>query len=407
MRFFNLHISLFFLIGCMAVLAGCNDHDEPGADGERSLQANICLDISLINRDALPSRGGTVVDDLNYFEDPVSRYEQISTMRIIIVDANGRVEHNRFLSFDSPILNTKAVFKVKPLETKQIYLFGNELPKEGWEGNGYYDFSSIRAGQRFPVEEINALTVGSAKPGEPMIDNTGATRTYLPVNEHFERTLSSNEPGTEDDPSETFSLFVTRSGVKFSVEATYDGRLIAPSSVLTIDSVKINAIGNREYLLPTATEYSPSKSVETSVDGEGRFITTYKVPDTGVVNSIITLPALLTFPPSGQGKSVYAPEIYYPETQLVSGLKYQLQIVTGVSSVAGPLYSDWVDLPNLDDLPRNTHVIIKLHLEEQSLKCVVDLVPYREIELSPTFGDFDGKSPVITWPTNSFDPQQD
>ncbi|MDE6279621.1 MAG: hypothetical protein K2M05_06570 [Paramuribaculum sp.] len=391
----------------MAVLAGCNDPDEPGVDDERDLQANICLDISLINRDALSSRGGTVVDDLNYFEAPVSRYEQISTMRIIIVDANGRVEHNRLLSFDSPVINTKAVFKVKPLETKQIYLFGNELPRAGWEGNGYYDFSSIRAGQRFPVEEISALTVGSATPGTPMIDNTGATRTYLPINEHFERTLTATEPGTEENPSETFALFVTRSGVKFSVEATYDGRLTAPSSLLTVDSVKINAIGNREYLLPTATEYYPSKSVEATTEGEGRFITAYKVPESGVINSIITLPTLLTFPTSGQGKSVYAPEIYYPETQLATGLKYQIQIVTGVASVAGALYSDWVDLPNLDDLPRNTHVIIRLHLEAQTLRCVVDLLPYREIELKPQYGDFNGTSPVISWPTNPFDLHQE
>lgn len=398
MRFFNRHINLIFLIGCIAVLAGCSGHDEPGVIDEKIADANICIDISLINRDALASRGSTVVDDLNYFEPPVSAYEQISTMRIIVVDERGRVEHNRLLSFDSPVVNTKAVFKVKPLETKQIYLFGNELPKEGWEGRGYYDFSSIRAGQRFPVEEIEALTMGSLTPGAPMIDNTGATRTYLPINEHFERTLTATDPGTEEQPSETFSLFVTRSGVKFSVEATYDGRLTSPQSVLTVDSVKINAIGNKEYLLPTATEYFPSKSVESSTDG--RFITAYEVPTDGVVNSIISLPAELTFPLSGQGKSVYAPEIYYPETQLAAGLKYQIQIVTGVKSTAGPLYSDWVDLPNLDDLPRNTHVIIKLHLEEQTLRCVVDLLPYREIELNPTYGDFNGQSPIITWPAN-------
>ncbi len=406
MRFFNRHINLIFLLGCIAVLAGCNTSDEPrtGVDEEMA-DANICIDISLINSGALSSRGSTVVDDLNYFEAPVSGYEQISTMRIIVVDERGRVEHNRFLSFDSPVTNTKAVFKVKALETKQIYLFGNELPKEGWEGKGYYDFSSIRAGQRFPVEELEALTVNCSAPGAPMIDNTGATRTYLPINEHFERTLTATNPGTETEPSETFSFFVTRSGVKFSVEATYDGRLTSPQSVLTIDSVKINAIGNKEYLLPNATEYSPAKNVDST--SEGRFITACKVPTDGVVNSIISLPAELTFPLSGQGKSVYAPEIYYPETALASGLKYQLQIVTGVKAVDGPLYSEWVDLPNLDDLPRNTHVIIRLHLEEQLLSCRVDLLPYREISLNPQYGDFNGQSPIISWPANPFDLQAD
>ena len=43
-------------------------------------------------------------------------------------------------------------------------------------------------------------------------------------------------------------------------------------------------------------------------------------------------------------------------------------------------------LPNLPHLPRNTHVVVNVTINEQDIDCVVDVRPYTEIELEPDFG---------------------
>ena len=45
-----------------------------------------------------------------------------------------------------------------------------------------------------------------------------------------------------------------------------------------------------------------------------------------------------------------------------------------------------VELPNLPFLPRNTHVVINIHLTGTDIECTVKLVPYTGIWLDPDFG---------------------
>ena len=43
-------------------------------------------------------------------------------------------------------------------------------------------------------------------------------------------------------------------------------------------------------------------------------------------------------------------------------------------------------LPNLPQLPRNTHVVVNITINEHAMDCIVDVRPYTEITLEPDFG---------------------
>ncbi len=42
-------------------------------------------------------------------------------------------------------------------------------------------------------------------------------------------------------------------------------------------------------------------------------------------------------------------------------------------------------LPNLPQLPRNTHVVVNITINEHAMDCIVDVRPYTEITLEPEF----------------------
>ncbi|MDE6144467.1 MAG: hypothetical protein K2F94_10400, partial [Muribaculaceae bacterium] len=144
----RLFIYIYFVLALIA--AGCGSDtvtapEKPVDDGTAVVSLNIGL------ADALGGLGtrDAVVDDENYFEDPESEYEKIKSLRIIIVDAAGNVEHNRYIPLQTTSTLVRSVFRVKKLERKQIYLFANELPKSEWNGNGYYGFESLVTGDPF------------------------------------------------------------------------------------------------------------------------------------------------------------------------------------------------------------------------------------------------------------------
>ena len=43
-------------------------------------------------------------------------------------------------------------------------------------------------------------------------------------------------------------------------------------------------------------------------------------------------------------------------------------------------------LPNLPQLPRNTHVVVNITINEHAMDCIVDVRPYTGITLEPDFG---------------------
>lgn len=415
------HIQLFTILTILALsLQGCSDttgyKDEPKPlpTPSGSGIAYIQLDISLLD---LAANTRTRVDEVSYVDATIPQ-ELINMLRIIIVDGSGYVEHNRLVDLTTPTASyTSAIFKVKGNDKKHIYIFANELPYE-WEGKGYFPFGTLIPGLNFNglqpggtqsfKDAIENLIVKADPYTHILFDNRGESKTNIPINEHFEfevGMLDNNKTDSEGNALGTirnpyvYNCFITRAATKFTFNATYEGAENFKEAI-NIKEIRISKIGNQEYLLPKATTYSPAKGEESSNPYKGRYITAYDVPNTGTVNEEYTFPVDFQFSTDITEYS-YAPEIYFPETELAtSETAYKIQIVTGNEN--NTFESTWETLPNLPRLSRNTHVIVNFKLSPRNISCVVEVVPYVEIKLDPVFGDFNGDSPIISWPVHNF-----
>lgn len=386
----RLFIYIYFVLALIAT--GCGSDamtapEEPVDDGTAVVSLNIGLADALgefRTRDA-------VVDDENYFEDPESEYEKIKSLRIIIVDAAGNVEHNRYIPLQTTSTLVRSVFRVKKLERKQIYLFANELPKSEWNGNGYYGFESLVTGDPFPSEAVAGLTLEADENGV-LFDNTGASGTYIPLNEHFEVTLTKDEPGDENNPSETFNLFVTRAAVKFTF--SIDPKSEVGSSTYKVEEIHFSRVGGKEYLLPNGTVYDPGKYLTSGFPKNGRFITEYSLPSEAGGKPY-------RFNPESFGKGAddgvarsdrYSPYIYFAESKPETGGYYEVSLKVKRDDDDKVFDFGPVRLPNLPDFPRNTHVKVNFRFNSYGLECAVVLVPYIGVWLNPIFGiDPDGE----------------
>lgn len=371
------------LMICLLPFAGCSGSNDPrpdAGDGMSFLQLNISIaDISPGTR-SLPTRAEY------FFEGTANSHEMMNTLRIIIVDAAGNVEHNRFVDLNEPVLKTSALFKVRMLEEKKIYLFANELDKN-WENKGYYNFDKLTPGMAFPTEEINAITIKSSEDGIIFNENTD-----IPINESFTVKLTSNgytdlfgdELGSMKNP-ERVSLFITRAAVKFTFAIKQNvGNL----------RVRFFSTAHNMFLLPHDTEYNPTKALLGDDTKNERTIISYSVPvGDGVEgqnlkdfeDSFELSDTPKSFPTDWGGNNPYyiAKPVYVCETSLANmsgGSAYQLQISTDNGE-----WSQILKLPNLESLPRNTHVVIRIDYTSE-LVCEAVVLPYTGVWLNPDFG---------------------
>ena len=375
----------WFLCSIIAMLsaftfAGCGETNDP-VSPKRPMQTTICLNIGLLD---IPS--GTRTDAYS-FEAPANDYEKVHTLRVIIVRPDGTVEHNRFLSYDTPIERTSQTFKVIGMEKKKIYLFANELTdSKEWNGYGYYDYSEIKKGEKFPAAEMDSLKLMSTRMDDNVLfDNTGDFKIWIPINEQYEYELTSDQPGTPENPSETFSCFITRAAVKFSFEiAQSDGG----SEGYEVTEITVNNGGFQEYLLPCNTIYNPGKYIVSTDPLGGRMIESFSLPLGAVAEGM-----RYVFHPTGFGvgsvndisrSSNYSPAYYFAESKpWGDGYTVKLKVKWDGDSkeqILGP-----AKLPNLPSCPRNTHVRIRFSFKD-ILESKVDVLPYTGVYLDPGFG---------------------
>lgn len=364
------HLYIIALTALALTLAAC---DSKGIDPVAPGDGMVTMVISVKTIDSQPDAPLSRANE-TYFENPSSKFEMLNTLRYIIVRPDGKVEHN-YIFGEALQASGNATdhvdyisFKVVGGEKKQVYLIANEASVP-------YDFSTIVDGSVFPTDEIENIQLTASQPGQPLYDNSDlATAKFLPLSEHFEVDVKEASP-TSDGPTYDYqTLFITRSTVKFSFTAQV---VPASNSAITLKQIIFNEIGDRQYLLPKNTEYSPAKY---PVNTDDRMIVAYDVPAAAT-----TAPA--TFDVNWQwnagdseGKAA-SPALYFPETAFNGN--YTATIVVNVD---GNDYQYTASLPNLPSLPRNTHVKIDMTLSDESVKCQVDLAPYIGVRLNPVFG---------------------
>lgn len=364
------------IIPALALLS-CGESDAPDPEPDRTDNAAY-LALSVVTAE-LPddfSRAGYTFDDPdnNYFEDPTVQNELIKTMRFIIVDGEGKVEHNVSIGQNPAVSTRPKLFKVKPNDTKTVYLIGNEasIPQDVLS-----QFSELMPGQQFP-DTYGSVTL-SRQEGQPLY----ADDQVIPMTEFH--SVEIGDPQYDGDipvPYES-TLFVTRTAIKvtFTMNVSKDYPKFSPDLIST---VSINQIADMEYLFPNNTSYDPAK---TPVNGDPRVITTFNTPAAAQ-----TAPYTFTWEKNGETtqRTFTIGTVYLPETlfgTLADPKQYTITLpVNGVDLNAALPNLPYINTPQWQALPRNTHVKVNINLNGSSLSCTVDVIPYAGIDLNPDFG---------------------
>ncbi len=369
------------MLGLALMLAGCSgdSREVPAPAAVRDGDINLCISVSTHDAQQFSTTDiESVPNDTTYFEAPAYIYEQINTLRVIITFPDGTVEFNDYINFAqaTTTIVKDRVYKTKIPGKRKIYLIANEASVPDASSN-------FRVFPGSKIGNITDMILSAANAGEPLIDNTGSVKKYLPMTEQFDVDIKTPPVDYEGDYWQYANLFITRAASKFS----FSIETPKPSAdQIKVKRAVINAIGDREYLFPTGTTYEPYKYVDDRAIPDamrGRLITAYKVPD-GSVNSSLTFDFgdRFTFDSKTTAPIKYAPEIYFPETALNG--KYTATFT--VEYADGSTADFTAELPNLPSLPRNTHVVIFVSFDPVKLKANVDVVPYYGLELDPLFG---------------------
>lgn len=321
----------------------------------------------------------------DYFEQAVLNTEKMTSLRVIIIE-NGPddTQHNIKYNYKETYLNAPRFitsglkFKVDFECKYKIYLIANE------EGLAEDVQETLRDLQEESVyvpsylEDI-ILQADIDSTDNVLLDNTslnGGSLKPVPMTEIFGVDAC---PAPTGDPeyinvSLVKDAFVTRAATKFSFSIVDEG-----NSDIDIDvkAIKITGLGEKEFLFPKDTEYSPVKDIPSSEPYGGREITSFDLPEeNGIGDYVFTLPENI------KSGSEYAPPIYFTESKgNAEGKKFTCSISFDGENYLGP-----AELPNLDMLPRNTHVKVLITIKNHSFKASVSLVPYIGCFLDPWFG---------------------
>ncbi|MBQ8501758.1 MAG: hypothetical protein IJ494_05595 [Bacteroides sp.] len=355
-----------WVMACL--LAGCSVLDD-------SLPTEpVMVDLHLAVATAEMAGSASTRADTDY-QLPECIGEQIQTVRIVIVRPTGEVECNRYLNMTQATMQTDYYrFRVVANETKTVYLFVNEnAQRQNYDGQQVkivnYNFGTIAEGETFP-EAVEKLEVSLSEAYEQLKSGTGKQDVLLPMNERHSVTVTDQE--------QQKLLFVTRAATKFTYIVT--NRSDRPC---TLSGIAIDKMARREYYLPQSKiSYSYVAVPSGSTDPDAPYntlgqmdLTNYSVPMVGT-NEYYTFTQSVDRTIAA-GATVTIDPIYLLEGKFNS---YQTTLtINGVEVTAA--------FPNLGQLPRNTHVVVKAMIDERNHTWEVDLFPYIQSDiLAPDFG---------------------
>lgn len=403
--------------------------------------------------------------------------ELINTLRVIIVRPDNTVEFNRLITptdkLPKVILNADSVeqdelkFRVSTTqgyvdnkamtctERKRIYLIANEATLDN------YNISFLGDGQKI-TDYLKGITPAytptkedqekgeKGKLGdkldpyvverwiiyndwkesgdsdsdvnnllaEPIIDNSGTEKSYIPMTEFFDVDVVSSWAPAKDESGEGDSnqngnnasedkgtqevqlseqkveLFVTRNFVKFQFTASSE------TEKFEIVSLRFGNLMQQEYLFPCNTLYDPIKTVNNPVD---RQIISFLTPGSAgnfIRPYVFEFPEGMTFtPPTEEDPKVkpisFSPMLYFCETHNYiantnNTSKYELGAVIRYHKHDGTTVETTYEPQGLENLPyslpRNTIVRINITIHDHKLAAEATVYPYTAVNLNPQFG---------------------
>lgn len=360
MKLFASSIILFSLL----LFCSCESSaDEQGSGGDGTLLVNLDISVALSDISDVQTRAA----DADY-ADTANENEKMHTLRVVIVRPNWTVEENRLIDFRDAVTLAHTVakpFRVVGNERKQIYLFVNEHTEAASENPAVSsrklvdaDFGQIEVGSLFPtsIEKLKIRLDGDTE----QLDGP------LPMSERHEYLVS-------EKPNQSCRLFVTRAAVKFTFCVINES-----SDSITLNGLNIEKMAREEWYMPRA-RYGMDE-----VTGQQK-ITEYEVPaGVGYYTYKMNLSSDGGVTVESGGERLLAP-VYLLEGKYIDepdseGRNYSVEMT--VNNVTRRHY-----LPELEALPRNTHVVVNIRCDaDAEVTCTVDVIPYSEKILEPEFG---------------------
>lgn len=331
-------IHIAYLCLTFFLLASCNKQEDAVPQDE----GMVTLSISA----AMASRT-TYTGDVNR-----TYAELMHTLRIIIFDGNGNVEHNRLYEFEKGLFDTENhIFIVKANETKTIYLLAN-----------CESFATIKSGN-ITIAQLDALELeerdGILQSQGTSPDKGEGTIKVLPATAKY-----SIQVGKQ---SQTETLYVVHAANKISFEFTNES-----GQEITISEWRLTPIAQNSYLIPHITDENENtpeedrwyskvlaqyKNADLSGDDEG--VTNYDIPNDAnqdTFNEELEKGIKIA---AGESATLYSASepFYLHESKAKENPETEQQQYT-VSCVINDRVYDAV-LPNLPSLFRGTYIKIK------------------------------------------------
>lgn len=360
------------------LLCGCSIYSKEGDIPVAENTSKVKLGVSVALTDGAAFLG---MQSRGSLAEAVNAGEKMQTLRIIIVRPDGTVEHNRYYDFHQVPTTyfATAQFEVVGGETKKVYLFANENTKfDSGRKVADYDFAAIKVGEQFPTNDITGKDIETDETSLIEV-NDALTQMALPL--FMSECHSVDVPEKKD---ENVELIIVRAAVKFTF------RIINKSNEpLALNQLTISKLARREYLLPNEVVYATEPSEE---DGTTiTYIKSYNVPMIGnnehynfkATFADKTVPAKSA---TGNGEVVLDPiyllESNYNDDPSTTGRNYKISLTVGDETYENGYFN------NLTALPRNTHVVVDVTLNDKltGLVCEVRVYPYGEYWLYPEFG---------------------
>lgn len=272
-----------------------------------------------------PQAGGKAVlsmrirlGDINYGEEsraiedelPASPDEMMQSLRIIILDSKGYAEHNSYwqTTADNAVVTKSADFPVKANDTKTVILLANEASLSA-ANREYFEGINASAGEYVDLDEVRNLRM------------TGISEITGPIVMTDIHTVRiGNAPNT------SVTLPITRAAVKLTYRITN----YSTSSSQSVYSIGFNRGADRQYLF------------------SGNVLAT-----TGNISS-----RTYTINTSVAAGSIREFVRYIPEGPTYTGYQATLKLTRNGSTSTANL--------NFTTLPRNTHVVINISLNQNA-----------------------------------------
>lgn len=359
---------IVLLFAALGLMAGC-DRGEYGGMEERpgSVTLKIGVDVSDILSQTRADETSEAANDA----------EKMHTLRIIVVRPDGRVERVKYIQLDNPA--TLQVWKFDTIvsgETKRVYLIVNENTEKTEDGIVKkvvpYDFSKIKAGTVFPLNEMYALTFC-------VNSDTERLAGPLPMSDVHRVDIAPVVPdGTEREIE--CHLTVRRAAVKFTCYVTNESE-----KEFKAVGLEMEKMARYSYYLPRG--FNDGYTVP-SVDNNDY----YKFRHTFAKAVVLApkSPAEVDLLKEAGESPIYLLEgKYVDKTEGKDETwNYKMALLLQRDEFGEKPWSTTFEyFPDLPELPRNTHVVVHATIQRDlDIKWEVHVHPYISVPLEPDFG---------------------